>query len=88
MGTLQVGPRGLSRPTTGSVLRARLVPSPIFAGASFANRRPVSTARMALPEFSLKDQVVVVTGGAQGLGLVQAEAALEAGAIGSYCRKT
>ena len=35
-----------------------------------------------LPEFSLKDKVIVVSGGAQGLGLVQAEALLEAGATG------
>ncbi|KAM0294205.1 hypothetical protein ACHAO9_001905 [Fusarium lateritium] len=33
-----------------------------------------------LPEFSLKDKVVVVSGGARGLGLVQIEALLEAGA--------
>ncbi|KAI1650037.1 NAD(P)-binding protein [Daldinia loculata] len=33
-----------------------------------------------LPEFSLKDKVIVVSGGAQGLGLVQTEALLEAGA--------
>lgn len=35
-----------------------------------------------LPEFSLKDKVIVVSGGARGLGLVQAEAFLEAGATG------
>lgn len=35
-----------------------------------------------LPEFSLKDKVIVVSGGAQGLGLTQAEALLEAGATG------
>ncbi|EMR65506.1 putative short chain dehydrogenase protein [Eutypa lata UCREL1] len=34
-----------------------------------------------LPEFSLKDKVIVVSGGAQGLGLVQTEALLEAGAL-------
>ncbi|KAK8016313.1 NAD(P)-binding protein [Apiospora rasikravindrae] len=33
-----------------------------------------------LPEFSLKDKVIIVSGGAQGLGLVQTEALLEAGA--------
>ena len=33
-----------------------------------------------LPEFNLNDKVVLVTGGARGLGLVQAEAILEAGA--------
>ncbi|WZH39496.1 uncharacterized protein QYS62_000417 [Fusarium acuminatum] len=33
-----------------------------------------------LPEFSLKDKVIVVSGGARGLGLIQIEALLEAGA--------
>ncbi|PHH59419.1 hypothetical protein CDD81_3205 [Ophiocordyceps australis] len=40
-----------------------------------------SNRRYALPEFILDNKVVVVSGGARGLGLVQAEALLEAGAI-------
>ncbi|KAI0160638.1 hypothetical protein GGR57DRAFT_389050 [Xylariaceae sp. FL1272] len=41
-------------------------------------RKPGQTI---LPEFDLRGKVIVVSGGAQGLGLVQAEALLEAGAI-------
>ena len=37
--------------------------------------------RTILPDFSLKDKVIVVSGGGRGVGLVQAEALLEAGAI-------
>ncbi|EJD38375.1 NAD(P)-binding protein [Auricularia subglabra TFB-10046 SS5] len=53
-----------------------------FAGS---NRRLLSAGTrqaaplVSLPEFSLKDRVYVVTGGARGLGLTQAEAILEAG---------
>ncbi|KAI1844563.1 hypothetical protein JX265_001548 [Neoarthrinium moseri] len=44
-------------------------------------REPIKNSpRALLPEFSLKDKVIIVSGGAQGLGLVQAEALLEAGA--------
>jgi hypothetical protein len=50
------------------------------------NQAPLSTPKSSpkgiLPEFDLNGKVIVVSGGAQGLGLVQAEALLEAGAIG------
>lgn len=35
-----------------------------------------------LPEFNLTDKIILVSGGARGLGLTQAEALLEAGATG------
>lgn len=38
-----------------------------------------------LPEFNLVDKIVLVSGAARGLGLVQAEALLEAGAVGMFC---
>ncbi|OLN92799.1 D-arabinitol 2-dehydrogenase [ribulose-forming] 2 [Colletotrichum chlorophyti] len=38
------------------------------------------TLTRVLPEFNLQDKVIVVSGGARGLGLTQAEALLEAGA--------
>ncbi|KAI1425121.1 hypothetical protein F5Y12DRAFT_393410 [Xylaria sp. FL1777] len=44
-----------------------------------AHISPSSTTRI-LPEFGLHGKVIIVSGGAQGLGVVQAEALLEAGA--------
>lgn len=51
------------------------------------DREPIrNSPRALLPEFSLKDKVIIVSGGAQGLGLVQTEALLEAGAAGWFRR--
>ncbi|KID89661.1 short-chain dehydrogenase [Metarhizium guizhouense ARSEF 977] len=71
-----------SRSTVSAVVPGRL--HSIQRGASHSSARSrniVSSAKSGLlPEFSLKNKVVVVSGGARGLGLVQAEALLEAGA--------
>lgn len=47
------------------------------------SRNPTSNPKRGhlLPEFSLQDRVIIVSGGARGLGLTQAEALLEAGAV-------
>lgn len=45
------------------------------------NSPPSSGTPILLPEFNLKDKVIVVSGGGRGLGLVQSEALLEAGAV-------
>lgn len=50
--------------------------------ASSVYSMPGRSQTTLLPEFSLKNKVCVVSGGARGLGLVQAEALLEAGATG------
>jgi len=42
--------------------------------------KPSASTPPGLPEFSLKDRVVLVSGGARGLGLTQAQGLLEAGA--------
>jgi len=55
---------------------------PMHSTPSQSNLNPTTRPHL-LPEFSLKDKVIVVSGGARGLGLVQAEALLEAGATGT-----
>ncbi|KAI5864763.1 NAD(P)-binding protein [Durotheca rogersii] len=62
----------VSTPTTAAAYNST---TPRSTNGSALKARPG-----LLPEFSLKDKVVVISGGAQGLGLVQAEAILEAGA--------
>ncbi|KAF4431427.1 hypothetical protein F53441_13903 [Fusarium austroafricanum] len=71
-----------TRPRQALPLKAaQYAPAAIRA---FHNTTPRSSASLGqphlLPEFSLKNKVIVVSGGARGLGLVQIEALLEAGA--------
>lgn len=75
-----------SRSTVSAVVPGRLHSNQRGASHSSARSRNIvsSTNSRLLPEFSLKNKVVVVSGGARGLGLVQAEALLEAGATGLY----
>ncbi|PWW80110.1 NAD(P)-binding protein [Tuber magnatum] len=57
------------------------VPTPKATGRAFeSNDKGLLGSQRRLPEFNLADRVVLVSGGARGLGLTQAEALLEAGA--------
>ncbi|KAL1875315.1 hypothetical protein VTK73DRAFT_10152 [Phialemonium thermophilum] len=70
-----VAPTLATPPTAKSIhTTARRLSSSTSSTPAVENRRPV------LPEFSLKDKVIVVSGGGRGLGLVQSEALMEAGA--------
>ncbi|KAH8596786.1 hypothetical protein B0O99DRAFT_509189 [Bisporella sp. PMI_857] len=54
-----------------------------MASPEIISAPPAHDAKLArnLPEFSLAGRIILVSGGARGLGLAQAEALLEAGAI-------
>lgn len=55
-----------------------------FATATPAPTPPsAAEATKLLPEFSLKNKVIAISGAAQGLGLTMAEALVESGAIGN-----
>lgn len=73
---LTAGPRAL-------LSRRALQAAPIASSRrAFHQTQPTRQNRSnLLPEFSLKDRVIVVSGGARGVGLTQAEALLEAGAV-------
>ncbi|KAF4624637.1 hypothetical protein G7Y89_g13533 [Cudoniella acicularis] len=58
-------------------------PAPEAETAALRGGKPPTSlgTTKRLPEFNLVDKVVLISGAARGLGLVQAEALLEAGAI-------
>lgn len=62
----------------------RLAILPRLTAAQGARNYSQGTRKGLLPEFSLKDKVIIVSGAGRGLGLVQAEALLEAGATGKF----
>lgn len=86
--TLKPHPKGLLRPFTSSpaISFARAAPNP--PPTESKNLRTGEEAptflgtTKRLPEFNLVDHVVLVSGGAGGLGLSQSEALLEARANG------
>lgn len=65
------------------ILRSYLPLDPSAQPSVFESNMTNPNLAPGLPEFSLKNRVVLVSGAARGLGLTQAEALLEAGAIGA-----
>ncbi|KAJ4296988.1 hypothetical protein N0V88_003904 [Collariella sp. IMI 366227] len=76
---LTAGPRALL--TRRSLFSTRIALSRSFHNTQIHRTQQTHTHHHLLPEFSLKNRVILVSGGARGLGLTQAEALLEAGAI-------
>ncbi|KAL2023600.1 hypothetical protein VTK56DRAFT_1757 [Thermocarpiscus australiensis] len=79
--TLKAGPRALL-PRASSLRVAPIILSRALhqTRSRRSSNRSRSTGTL-LPEFSLRDRVIIVSGGARGVGLTQAEALLEAGAV-------
>ncbi|PQE15800.1 putative sorbitol utilization SOU2 protein [Rutstroemia sp. NJR-2017a BBW] len=76
--SISTSPRYLSPPTQSR----QPPPPPDTESAALKNNEPATYlgTTKRLPEFNLVDKVVCVSGAGRGLGLVQAEALLEAGA--------
>lgn len=71
--------------TFSTAVPLRTPTKPILDGSQESRKEPVP--RSAYPDFSLQNKVYVVTGGGRGLGLVIAEAMVQAGAEGMSPQK-
>ncbi|KAJ9204237.1 hypothetical protein DTO164E3_1999 [Paecilomyces variotii] len=69
---------GIKPMTFSTAVPLRTPTKPILDGSQESRKEPVP--RSAYPDFSLQNKVYVVTGGGRGLGLVIAEAMVQAGA--------